>query len=217
MRIHALVATLLLVACEPLVGAGQRPEGTRQLVLSLPSELVSGLGSEVTALQLSAVVVKPDSVRLYNSPATDPSTQRQLVTYVRMDASALLLVQTLGAGGVNAPGALVARLRFANGYGGQTSRVPAGDADLALGLARFAGDVSSPANAFLDIDDSNNPLAFIDSNDDGESDLSDTDDDGDGTADREDEDVDGDEIADLLQDWSALEDLDSDGVPDLFQ
>lgn len=64
---------------------------------------------------------------------------------------------------------------------------------------------------------SKNPLSLLDTDNDQVFDLTDADDDGDGIADISDEDADGDGIKDSAQTFTALDDKNKDGVPDMFQ
>jgi len=213
----SLCTVLLLVACGPLQGAGDRPPGTRQVVVTVPPELVSALGAQNTGLQLAGVVIADGAFSMHASPGVDPAVQQRLIAYLPTTTSPTLLVQTLSAAGLSSPGKLLALLRFADGRGGQSSRLPRGDQDLDLGLPLYSGIPVTPASSFLEVDDAYNPLGRIDSDADGTADLMDLDDDGDATPDLDDPDADGDGIEDPQQGLGSLEDANTDGVPDIFQ
>jgi hypothetical protein len=210
-RAGSLIGLVLVagVACDALGGAGQRPEGTRRISLTVPAALTESLGSQVTGLQLAAVVVPREQFAFHTSPAIDPARERTLVAYVPVGESPVLAVQTPGSS-AGAPGSLVARLIFDDGRGGLSSRLPVNVEDLDLGTPTLQGDDG------LALDEAHNPLARNDRDGDGSADLLDDDDDGDGTADGEDADADGDGTDDALQDWAGLADADGDGRPDLF-
>jgi len=209
---------LLPLACDGLGHAGERPAGTRQVELNVPLEFVASLGNQVTAIQLAAAVVDGSAgLALHTSPAVDPTAQRLLIGYFPAADSFVPLVQSQGPGGADAPGKLLARIRFADGRGNLTSLVPRGDRDLDLGTPRFEGSAAAPAGSWLTVDDSHNPLLVIDSDGDGTSDLVDTDDDGDATPDSDDTDVDGDGRLDQQQSLVALPDADADAIPDPFE
>lgn len=218
MRQLPLLALLLAsAACDGLGGQGTRPEGTRLLQLSVPIELTRALGTQSTALQLAAVVVRPDgSFTLHTSTAIDPASETRLSAFWPVDESYSIVVQIPSGGGVGRPGGLVAQVRFADGVGGEGARIPAGEVDIDLGSPSYEG-AGAPASALLRVDDAHNPLAQVDSDGDGLSDLADGDDDEDGTADEVDEDRDGDGALDADQALGALEDADANGVPDIFE
>jgi len=218
MKRSALVCLLLwLCACDTLGGAGGRPEGTRRVTMTIPLELVQALGARATALQLAAVVVRPDgSFSLHTSTSVDPAAEDRLSAYWPVDESYVVVVQSPGAGGAGSPGALAARVSFGDGTGGSATRIPRGTEDLDLGTPAYSPGASG-APALLGVDDGHNPLAQVDSDADGTSDLADLDDDEDGTADSADADRDGDGVPDSEQELEALADADADGIPDLFE
>ncbi|MBN2358885.1 MAG: hypothetical protein JXR83_05485 [Deltaproteobacteria bacterium] len=217
MRGSGLVFLMLMApvlgGCDGLGHAGQRPSGTRQVTLTVPVELVSSLGGHVTAVQLAAAVVDGSAgFTLHTSPAVDPAIQTSLIGYFPAAESLVLVVQSGGSGGAGTLGALLAQVRFADGRGGQSTLVPRGGDDLALGRPLYEG--TSAADGWLTVDDGHNPLAAIDSDGDGTSDLGDDDDDGDGVPDCDDQDLDGDGRIDLQQ---SLLDGDGDGIPDIYE
>lgn len=208
-----VVLALGLGACEPLTGVGQRPEGTRLVRMQVGDDLLQQLGSQVSGLQLVAVVVPSDRFAFYTSLIVDPAISRDLHFYLPIASSPVLLLQSPG-GVSTSPGRLLARLLFDDGLGGTRGRLPVGAADLDLGQPASLGD---RAPVGLELDPSANPLAVSDLDQDGLVDLLDTDDDGDGSADSDDTDADGDGVEDLLQGYSALADADLNGIPDLFE
>lgn len=204
------VLLVTTAGCEVLGGAGQRPEGTRRVQVAVPEALRESLGSQVTGMQLAAVVVPREQFAFHTSPSIDPTEQRTLVAYLPVGESPVLAVQTPGSS-AGSPGRLLARLVFDDGHGGLSSRLPVNVEDLDLGTPLLEGDGS------LQLDASHNPLARNDRDGDATPDLSDDDDDGDGVVDVEDADADGDGVDDALQGWAALPDANADGTPDLFE
>lgn len=215
---RALACALLIVTagCEVLTGAGERPEGTRQIRLKIPEELTRALGNQVTGVQLAGVVVNGQEYTVRTSPGIDPATETDLIAYMPGDESPVLIVQTLAAGGANAAGHLIARIEFSDGSA-MVSRIPRGEADLDLGTPTYQGDPGDPSDSVLQVEEARDPLALIDTDQDGASDLIDTDDDGDTIEDSADDDRDGDGIIDLNQMLGSLIDDDENGVPDVLE
>ena len=217
-RFSLLLPLLMITACDALTGAGARPEGTREVRLSIPDALVRSLGTRSTPLQLAGVVVRPDgSFSVYTTAAVDPAADAQLSGFWPAQESFSLVVQSPAGGSAGQPGAMIARVRFQDGLGASAERIPAGGADLDLGTPVFTAGAVGGAGAVLAVEDTHNPLALVDSDGDGASDLVDLDDDEDGADDGADDDRDGDGVLDAEQGLDALADADANGVPDLFE
>ncbi len=146
---------------------------------------------------------------------------------VPCELSVNLLLQLSRGGDV--PGVQVAQARFlsdSSDTSASRTLIPAqpkascGGAPTDLGQVRLTLAKNKPLGAStitLGQGKSKNPLALLDTDNDQLFDLADADDDGDGIADISDEDADGDGIKDSAQTFSALDDKNKDGVPDLFQ
>ena len=148
---------------------------------------------------------------------------------VPCELSVNLLLQLTRGGDV--PGVQVAQVRFASGTSDSTAvrtLIPAQPAascgtrsapvDLGqVNLVLAKNNALGASTIDLGQGKSKNPLSLLDTDNDQIFDLADADDDGDGIADISDEDADGDGIKDSAQTFSALDDNNNDGIPDLFQ
>jgi hypothetical protein len=228
---HKLLVTValgcmatLLAACPNFAGQGARPEGYRLVsgTLRLPDEGI--VGRQVTGLQLAAVAVSLDDefntvIDVFTSDVLDPAVNRKETAFtIAVDArrSFNIVLQLPRAGG-QGPGSYLGGLYFETGYGGETSLIPSGVTDLALGIVGAIENVAGTvADNRLVVDSDKNPLALVDSDGDGVVDLLDTDDDSDEVLDPDDDDVAGDDVPDALQTLVGL-DADGDGVPDLLE
>jgi len=223
LTLAALAALLSTTGCVEFAGQGARPDGHRLVSgkLRLPDDGI--VGRQVTGLQIAAIAVSLDEslstvVEVFPSDVFDPAVNRGETAFtLTVDARrSFNLVLQVPRGGGTGPGSYLGGLYFSSGAGGDSSLVPHGVTDLALGVVEAVENAASTADNRLLVDESRNPLALVDSDGDGTVDLVDEDDDSDEIADVNDDDVAGDEVPDVLQTLVGL-DADGDGVPDLLE
>lgn len=203
---------------------GERPDGFRFVTGVVDVGEDDILGRQVTGLQVAGIAIgtadDPADVDVFPSDVFDGSRieTSRFAALVDISRSFVTVLQVPSAT-TNAPGALVAVLRFNSGSG-DTTLLPPGEDDVELGTLTV--DVgAAPATTSLVVSDAHNPAAQVDTDEDGSVDVNDPDDDGDDTPDVSDPDAGGDLVDDALQVLSSLPDEDGtddgDGTPDLLE